>query len=108
MSMNSGVSASPAKLAKAAEQFEAMLISNLLSTMDTSTEGTTPGNDAAQETLRSLRTQAIADALAAHGGIGLATLLRGQLHQNTNVPDDSPVLAPNGRELKEAEIVHQN
>jgi len=64
------------KLAKAAQEFEGVLLSTLLeefqkSSLDTS--GASLG--AGSETLRSLGTQAVAQALAVRGGLGIARMI---------------------------------
>lgn len=63
------------KLVKAAQDFEAILLSSWLEKLQKSFAGTDDGSDPAHDTLASLGTQAIAAALAARGGIGVAKLI---------------------------------
>ncbi|MGB8771939.1 MAG: rod-binding protein [Candidatus Korobacteraceae bacterium] len=70
----------PSKLAKAAQEFEAILLTSWLEKMNQSFVGSEESQDAAHDTVSSLGTQAIASALAARGGIGIARMLLRQLH----------------------------
>ncbi len=63
------------KLVKAAQDFEAILLSGWMEKLQASFNGPNDGSDPAHETLASMGTQAIASALAARGGIGVAKLL---------------------------------
>jgi len=63
------------KLVKAAQDFEAILLSSWLEKLQASYAGPDNGSDAAHDTLSSMGTQAIASALAARGGIGIGKLL---------------------------------
>jgi len=69
-----GAARSP-KLVKAAQEFEAILLSSWLEKLQSSFAGPDDGSDPAHDTLASMGTQAIASALAARGGIGVAKLL---------------------------------
>jgi Rod binding domain-containing protein len=73
-----GASPSP-KLVKAAHEFEAILLQNWLEKMNHSFPGDNSSLDAAHDTVSSLGTQAIATALAARGGIGIAKMILRQL-----------------------------
>lgn len=68
-----------AKLKKSAQEFEAILLANWLENMTKSFVGSTDSQDAAHDTVSSLGTQAIASALAARGGIGIAAMMLRQL-----------------------------
>jgi Rod binding domain-containing protein len=70
--------ASP-KLAKAAQEFEAILLSQWLEKMQQTFSSSDEAKDPAHDTLASLGTQAVATALAARGGIGIGTMLLRQL-----------------------------
>jgi len=67
--------AQPTKLVKAAQEFEGVLLSTWLEKLQESFAGQDDGSDPAHGTLASMGTQAIASALAARGGIGIAKLL---------------------------------
>lgn len=69
-----GAASSP-KLSKVAQEFEAILLSSWLEKLQASFTGIDDGSDPAHETLASMGTQAIASALAARGGIGVAKIL---------------------------------
>ncbi len=69
----------PGKLAKAAREFESILLQNWLEKMNHSFAGSEQSQDAAHDTISSLGTQAISTALAARGGIGIAGMLLRQL-----------------------------
>lgn len=69
-----GAAPSP-KLVKAAQDFEAILLSSWLEKLEASFSGPNDGSDPAHDTLASMGTQAIASALAARGGIGIGKLL---------------------------------
>jgi len=76
----SAASSRPAsKLEKSAEEFEAILLQSWLDKMNQSFVGAGESQDAAHDTVSSLGTQAIASALAARGGIGIAAMLLRQL-----------------------------
>ena len=67
------------KLAKSAREFEAILLQSWLEKMNQSFAGLEESQDPAHDTLSSLGTQAIAGALAARGGIGIAGMILRQL-----------------------------
>jgi Rod binding domain-containing protein len=67
------------KLVKAAHEFEALLLQNWLEKMNHSFPGDNSSLDAAHDTVSSLGTQAIATALAARGGVGIAKMILRQL-----------------------------
>ena len=69
----------PNKLAKAAQEFESILLASWLEKMNQSFVGSEESQDPAHDTVSSLGTQAIASALAARGGIGIAGMLLRQL-----------------------------
>ena len=73
---SSGAQASP-KLAKAAREFEAILLQNWLEKMNKSfaDDGDKAGADAAHDTITSMGAQAVATALSARGGIGIASMM---------------------------------
>jgi Rod binding domain-containing protein len=64
------------KLTKVAQEFEGILLSSLLEEVQ---KGTLDPSDASlgagSETLRSLGTQAVAQALAQRGGLGIARMI---------------------------------
>ena len=74
-----GTAQPSAKLKKAAQEFESILLANWLEKMQHSFVGSSDSQDPAHKTLGSLGTQAVASALAARGGIGIARLLLRQL-----------------------------
>ena len=64
------------KLAKAAQDFEGILISSWLEEVQKSSlDPSGTSEDAGSETLRSLGTQAVAQALAQRGGLGIARMI---------------------------------
>jgi len=64
------------KLTKAAQEFEGVLLSTLLEEFQKSSLDPSGGSQGAgSETLRSLGTQAVAQALAARGGLGIARMI---------------------------------
>jgi Rod binding domain-containing protein len=66
------------KLAKAAQEFEAVLLSHWLEKMQQTFSNSDQSGDPAHDTLASIGTQAVASALAARGGIGIGNMLRRQ------------------------------
>ncbi len=70
--------ASP-KLLKSAREFESILLEDWLEKMNKSFVGESASLDPAHDTLSSLGSQAIATALAARGGIGIANMILHQL-----------------------------
>jgi Rod binding domain-containing protein len=64
------------KLTKAAQEFEGVLLSTLLEEFQKSSlDPSDASQGAGAETLRSLGTQAVAQALAARGGLGIARMI---------------------------------
>jgi Rod binding domain-containing protein len=64
------------KLTKAAQEFEGILLSSWLEEVQKSSLDTSDtGQDAGSETLRSLGTQAVAQAWARRGGLGIARMI---------------------------------
>jgi Rod binding domain-containing protein len=64
------------KLKKAAQEFEGVLLSSWLEEMQKSSlDSSGSGQEAGAETLRSLGTQAVAQALAQRGGLGIARMI---------------------------------
>jgi len=75
-----GSEAAPSpKLVKAAHEFEAMLLQSWLEKMNQSFVGESGSLDPAHDTVSGLGTQAIAQALSAKGGIGIAKMILRQL-----------------------------
>ncbi len=75
-----GTGAAPSpKLVKAAHEFEAILLQSWLEKMNQSFVGESGSQDPAHDTVSSLGTEAIAQALAARGGIGIAKMILRQL-----------------------------
>lgn len=71
---------SPQRIREAAEQFEALLIGQLLRSLrESSTGWLGTGEDAAGEQALGLAEQQFAQALTAQGGLGLARLIASQL-----------------------------
>jgi len=64
------------KLTKAAQEFEGVLLTTLLEEFQKSSlDASDASQGAGSETLRSLGTQAVAQALAARGGLGIARMI---------------------------------
>jgi Rod binding domain-containing protein len=64
------------KLTKAAQEFEGVLLSSWLEEVQKSSlDPSDAGQDAGSETLRSLGTQAVAQAWAQRGGLGIARMI---------------------------------
>jgi Rod binding domain-containing protein len=64
------------KLTKAAQDFEGVLLSSWLEEVQKSSlDSSDAGQAAGSETLRSLGTQAVAQALAERGGLGIARMI---------------------------------
>lgn len=83
----------PNKLGKAAQEFEAILLTSWLEKMNQGFVGSEESQDPAHDTVSSLGTQAIASALAARGGIGIARMLLRQLQPAKAVATGESVLA---------------
>jgi Rod binding domain-containing protein len=71
----SSVNPASPKLAKAAREFEAILLQNWLEKMNKSMAEDKDSQDAAHDTITSMGAQAVATALSARGGIGIASML---------------------------------
>jgi Rod binding domain-containing protein len=80
------------KLKKAAQEFESMLLSSWLQKMNESFAGNDEKQDPAHDTFTSLGTEAMAQALAARGGVGIAAKLLKQLQK--------PIAAGAGRQVR--------
>ncbi|HWR49644.1 MAG TPA: hypothetical protein VN428_00955 [Bryobacteraceae bacterium] len=74
---NSGNDSDPTKIREAAEQFEAVLIGQLLRSMRASESGgwLGTGEDAAGGSMMEIAEEHLAGVMAAQGGIGLANLV---------------------------------
>ena len=70
------------KLVKAAHEFEAILLQSWLEKMNQSFVGEGGSLDPGHDTMSSLGTQAIAQAMAARGGIGIASMILRQLQRH--------------------------
>ena len=84
---NSGHSSEQAKIVKAAQDFEAVLLNSLLHSLQ-QTFTALPGEDSkavGSGDYSYMSTQALAAELASHGGLGLGSILAGQLraHEGT-------------------------
>ena len=77
------------KLTKAAHEFEAILLQDWLEKMNKSFAGLEQGPDPAHDTISSMGTQAIAGALAARGGIGIANMILRQLQSAASSVGDT-------------------
>ncbi|HUI82845.1 MAG TPA: hypothetical protein VL240_01410 [Candidatus Binatia bacterium] len=90
------------KLARAAREFESILLQSWLEKMNQSFVGESGSQDPAHDTVSSLGSQAIATALAERGGIGIANMILRQLH---------PRLASGpqrGAEVPQNQVVHRD
>ncbi len=96
---NPAAAASP-KLVKAARDFEALLLESWLEKMNQSFVGESASLDPAHDTLSSLGSQAIASALAARGGIGIANMVLRQLQRRLQT-------APDGGQVSQNHAVHE-
>ena len=89
--------AAPApKLVKAAQDFEAILLSTWLEKLQESYAGPDNGTDPAHGTLASMGTQAIASVLAARGGIGIGKMLLQHLAKSGGEGESSLAAASSG------------
>ncbi len=77
-----------AKAAKAAQDFEAVLLGPLLESLQKTFAGTSEDGLAGSSTYALMGAQALASAMAAHGGIGIAQLILHQWQQS-KVPEVS-------------------
>lgn len=75
--------ANPGKLQNAAREFESQLLAELLRHMQFNA-GLLPGSErsGANEQYQNMATQAVADSMAASGGIGIARSIMNQLHSS--------------------------
>lgn len=80
------------KLAKAAGEFEAILLASWMEKMKQSfaAAGDSEPEDPARDTLEGLGNQAVASALAARGGIGVARMLLHQLQPESSSCTPAP------------------
>jgi Rod binding domain-containing protein len=74
------------KAEKAARDFEAVLLGSLLSSLQKTFAGTPGGNSSENSNYAAMGTQALASAMAARGGLGIAQLILRQWRQ-TKVPE---------------------
>ena len=95
-----GAASDPKKIAKAAKDFESILLGKWLDDAE-QTFATVPGadddpdGDATQSQFQSLGMQQVASALTASGGIGIAKMIARSLQEQA---DKSPAPAPNGNQ----------
>jgi Rod binding domain-containing protein len=82
------------KAEKAAGDFEAILLSSLLEKLQTTFAGTREDDPSGSGNYAVMGTQALASAMAARGGIGIARMLLQQWQ--TKVPDLSRTRVPSG------------
>jgi len=93
-SADSGAAAPSPKLVKAAHEFESILLQSLMEKMNKSFLGTAESQDPAHDTVSSLGTQAIATALSARGGIGIASMILRQLQRQAQAGSNMEQIAP--------------
>ena len=75
----------PEKIHKAAQQFESLLISQILKTSHDDSEGWLgTGDDQAASSAMGIAEEQFAQALSARGGLGLASLIEKGLTKSTN------------------------
>lgn len=88
----------PRKLKEAAQQFEALLIGQMLASMRSSDNAgwLGEGQDSAGSTMTELAEQCVAQSIAASGGFGLATLIERGLTQSVAAErrQEAPTAAP--------------
>ena len=72
----------PSKIADAARQFEALILGQILKSMHP--EGGELDQDQSNSTMMQLGMEQFAQALAAHGGLGLARMLTSQLEERAS------------------------
>lgn len=78
----------PVKIHKAAEQFESLLISQLLKTAHDDSEGWLgTGDDDTASAAMGIAQEQLAQALSARGGLGLSALIEKGLTKSTNAQD---------------------
>ena len=77
----------PAKIHRAAQQFESLLISQILKTAHDDSEGWLgTGDDQAASSGMAIAEEQFAQALSARGGLGLSPLIEKGLTKSTNEP----------------------
>ena len=81
-------SAGKSKAEKAAQDFEAVLLGSLLENLQKTFAGTSEDGSAGSSSYARMGTQALASAMSAHGGIGIARLILQQWRQS-KVPEVS-------------------
>ena len=74
------------KAEKAAQDFESVLLGSLLESLQKSFAGTGPDAPVGSDNYAALSTQALAGAMSAHGGIGIARMILRQWQQS-KVPE---------------------
>jgi Rod binding domain-containing protein len=74
------------KARNAAQQFEAVLITSLLESLQKSFADTTGETSSGNDNYGAMGTQALATAMSAHGGFGIARMILHQWQQ-TKVPE---------------------
>ena len=75
-------SAGKSKAEKAAQDFEAVLLASLLENLQKTFAGTSEEGPAGSSSYARMGTQALASAMSAHGGIGIARLILQQWRQS--------------------------
>jgi Rod binding domain-containing protein len=80
---------SASKLEQSAREFESILLQSWLEKMNQSFVGASASQDPAHDTVSSLGSQAIASALAARGGIGIAAMLLRHLQAPMGIEETS-------------------
>lgn len=78
--------AGKAKAEKAAQDFEAVLLASLLESLQKTFAGISEDSPAGSSNYAQMGTQALAAAMSAHGGIGIARLIL-QQWQQSKVPE---------------------
>lgn len=92
--------ASSGKLAKAAREFESILLASWLEKMNQTIAEGDGDQDPGHDSLTSLGMQAVATAISSRGGIGIAHMIEQQLGGRSGVEEDGPVLEKPEREKK--------
>jgi len=78
----------PDKVRKAAQQFEALLITQILKSAHDDSEGWLgTGDDKAGSSAMSIAEEQFAQALSNRGGLGLARLIEKDITMSTNAPE---------------------
>src|SRR5712671_5261936 len=81
------------KAEKAAQDFEAVLLGSLLESLQKSFAGPSEDTTVGSDNYAAMGTQALAAAMSAHGGIGIARMILHQWQQ-TKVPEMSGTEVP--------------